>query len=98
MALLQLTVIPLGTGDPGVGEYVADIQKALAGEKVRFQLNDMGTLIEGEARELLALVGRIYEIPFQHGARRVVTQMVIDDRRDKEIHIGDKIAAVQRRL
>ncbi|MBU0968709.1 MAG: MTH1187 family thiamine-binding protein [Proteobacteria bacterium] len=98
MALLQLTVIPLGTGTPSVGEYVADIQSALEKENVRFQLNDMGTLIEGEAKELLALVAKIYELPFQKGALRVVTQMVIDDRRDKHVAIGEKIDAVHKRL
>ncbi|MFH1217804.1 MAG: MTH1187 family thiamine-binding protein [Pseudomonadota bacterium] len=98
MALLQLTVIPLGTGSPSVGDYVADIQKALESEKVRFQLNDMGTVIEGDAQKLLALMARIYEIPFRHGAQRVVTQIVIDDRRDKEICIGDKVDSVQKRL
>ncbi len=98
MALLQLTVIPLGTGTPSVGEYVADIQRALQNENVRFQLNDMGTLLEGEAKDLLALVAKIYELPFQKGARRVVTQMVIDDRRDKHVAIGEKIDAVLKRL
>ncbi|MCK9295777.1 MAG: MTH1187 family thiamine-binding protein [Desulfobulbaceae bacterium] len=98
MALLQLTVIPLGTGTPSVGEYVADIQRALEKENARFQLNDMGTLIEGEAKDLLALVAKIYELPFQKGARRVVTQMVIDDRRDKHVAIGAKIEAVRKRL
>ena len=98
MALLQLTMIPLGTGTPSVGDYVADIQRALEKENVYFQLNDMGTLIEGEAGELLALVAKIYELPFQKGAQRVVTHMVIDDRRDKHVAIGDKINAVRKRL
>jgi len=98
MALLQLTMIPLGTGTPSVGDYVADIQRALEKENVRFQLNDMGTLIEGEAKELLALVAKIYELPFQKGAQRVVTHMVIDDRRDKHVGIGDKIDAVRKRV
>lgn len=98
MALLQLTIIPLGTGSPSVGEYVADIQRALEKENVPFQLNDMGTLIEGEAGELLALVAKIYELPFQKGAQRVVTHMVIDDRRDRHVAIGDKIDAVRKRL
>lgn len=98
MALLQLTIIPLGTGTPSVGEYVADIQRALEKENIPFRLNDMGTVIEGEAGQLLALVAKIYELPFQRGARRVVTQMVIDDRRDKHVAIGDKIEAVQTRL
>jgi uncharacterized protein YqgV (UPF0045/DUF77 family) len=50
---------------------------------VTFALNDMGTLIEGEAIELLQLVIALYEIPFEKGAVRVVTQITIDDRRDK---------------
>jgi uncharacterized protein (TIGR00106 family) len=98
MALMQLTIIPLGTETPSVGEYVADIQQALEEANVHFQLNDMGTLIEGEAQELLRLVARLYELPFQRGARRVVTQIVMDDRRDKHVGIGDKIDAVQKRM
>ncbi len=94
MALLQLTMIPLGTGTPSVAEYVAEVQKALEKENISFQLNDMGTVIEGNAVELLGLVSKIYEIPFKKGAMRVVTQIVIDDRRDKQVAIGDKVAAV----
>ena len=29
MALMEISVVPLGTGQPGVGEYVADIIKYL---------------------------------------------------------------------
>jgi uncharacterized protein (TIGR00106 family) len=98
MALLQLTIIPLGTDTTSVGEYVADVQKALENENVSFKLSDMGTLLEGDIQTLLQVVARIYELPFNRGAQRVVTQMVIDDRRDKDISIGDKTAAVQKRL
>ena len=61
-------------------------------------LTDMGTLIQGDIQELLQVVSRIYDLPFQRGAQRVVTHMVIDDRRDKEIAIGDKTAAVKEKL
>ena len=98
MALLQLTIIPLGTDTTSVGEYVADVQKALENENVAFKLTDMGTLLEGDIQTLLQAVSQIYELPFNRGAQRVVTQMVIDDRRDKDIAIGDKTAAVQKRL
>ena len=95
MALLQLTVIPMGTETPAVGPYIADIQKALAKEKVNFKLMDMGTLLEGDAAELLAVVAKIHELPFLKGAQRVVTQITMDDRRDKKVSIGDKVAAVK---
>lgn len=96
MALLQLTMIPMGEG-VSVGDYVAEIQKRLKKENAVYHLADMGTLIEGEVKDLLRIVESIYETPFEQGAVRVVTTMVIDDRRDKKIHIGDKIQSVTNR-
>ena len=96
MALLQLTMIPMGEG-VSVGDYIAKIQEKLEKENAVFHLADMGTIIEGDVQELLQLLGKIYETPFEQGAIRVVTNIVIDDRRDKEIHIGDKIHSVNSR-
>lgn len=98
MAIMQLTIIPLGTRTPGVGQYVADIQQALQGEGFPHTLTDMGTIIEGQPQELLALAGRLHALPFARGAQRVVTQITLDERRDKDVKLGDKTAAVQARL
>jgi uncharacterized protein (TIGR00106 family) len=97
MALLQLTIIPIGTSTPNLGDYVLTIQKHLTDMNATFTLNDMGTLIEGEATELLQLVIALYESPFDEGAVRVVTQITIDDRRDKKVKIGDKTQSILRR-
>ena len=98
MAIMQLTIIPLGTGSPSVGEYVAEIQTALQKEGVIFQLTDMGTTIQGEVHDLLALAAKLHELPFQKNIQRVVTQIAIDDRRDKRVKLGDKIVSVKARL
>lgn len=98
MAIMQLTIIPLGTQTPGVGQYVADIEQALQREGIPHQLTDMGTIIEGEAEKLLALAARLHGLPFAHGVQRVVTQVLLDERRDKDVQLGDKTAAVQARL
>lgn len=98
MALMQLTVIPLGLGSPSVGEYVADIEKFLQQEGVACQLNDMGTVIQGKGAELLGLAARIHELPFNKGVKRVITHIVLDDRRDQAVAIGDKVASVRARL
>lgn len=95
MALLQITTIPIGTGSTSVSSFVAQIQQKLAEEKATFQLTDMATIIEGDIDELLRLVRVIYDIPFAAGAERVVTQIVIDDRRDRDVAIGDKTRRVQ---
>ncbi len=95
---MQLTIIPLGTATTSVGKYVAEVQEFLHNEGAAFTLTDMGTVIEGEVSELLALAAKVHELPFLQGAKRVVTQIALDDRRDKTVHIGDKTKAVQNRL
>lgn len=98
MALMQLTVIPLGTASPSLSGYVAEIERALLREGARFQLTDMGTIIEGEPAALLALAARLHALPFAQGAQRVATQITLDERRDKPVALGDKVAAVRARL
>jgi uncharacterized protein (TIGR00106 family) len=97
MALLQLTMIPMGE-NVSVGDYVAKIQQRLEQEGAVFRLADMGTVIEGDVQDLLQLLAKIYETPFEQGAVRVVTNITIDDRRDKTVHLGDKIQAVAKRV
>ncbi len=98
MAIMQLNIIPLGTKTASVGEYVVDFQRALLEEDVNFTLTDMGTIIEGETSQLLALAAKIHAMPFAQGVQRVVTQISIDERRDKSVGLGDKIHSVQERL
>jgi uncharacterized protein (TIGR00106 family) len=95
MALLQITTIPLGTGSTSVSSFVAQIHQKLTEEKASFKLGDMSTIIEGDIDELLRIVRAIYDIPFEAGATRVVTQISIDDRRDKVVALGDKTKTVQ---
>jgi len=97
MAILQLTIIPIGTPTPNLGDYVHSVQQRLTALGANFVLNDMGTLIEGEAADLFRIVASVYETPFTEGAVRVVTQITIDDRRDKKVNIGDKIQSVNKR-
>lgn len=98
MALMHLTILPLGTSSTSLGEYVADIQKALEGSDFPYELTDMGTIIEGSSKELLALAAQLAEIPFNKGVNRVLTQISLDDRRDKKVALGDKIVSVAEQL
>jgi uncharacterized protein (TIGR00106 family) len=98
MALMQINVIPLGIGSTSIGAFVAGISKTLGHDGVVFKLTDMGTVVEGEAGELWQIAARIHESPFLKGVKRVVTQITIDDRRDRKVGIGDKVASVTSRL
>ena len=98
MAVVFLTITPLGTGTPSVSRYVAGVEKILRETKLTHQLTAMGTIIEGDLDEILAVVRRMHEHPFTQGAVRVSTLLKIDDRRDKEHTIAGKMASVEAKL
>ncbi|MGX6445104.1 MTH1187 family thiamine-binding protein [Neobacillus sp. K501] len=100
MAIIDITVIPVGTGTPSVSDYVAEIHKVLQkyDGMVKYQLTPMSTLIEGDLKLLLEIVQEVHEVPFQKGLQRVCTNIRIDDRRDKDNTMERKLQAVQAKM
>ncbi len=98
MAVVFLSITPLGTGTPSVSSYVAGVEKILRGTALTHQLTAMGTIIEGDLDEILAVVRRMHEHPFTQGAVRVSTFLKIDDRRDRPHTIAGKMASVEAKL
>ncbi|MCX5912068.1 MAG: thiamine-binding protein [Deltaproteobacteria bacterium] len=41
---------------------------------------------------------KLHELPFKMGLSRVYTTIQIDDRRDKVVHLGDKIQSVRNKM
>ncbi len=99
MAIIEVSVVPLGTGTPSVSRYVAGAEKVLQEAKdIKYELTAMGTIIEGDLARLLSLAEQMHQSAFAAGAVRVVTTIKIDERRDKLASIRSKIAAVRREL
>ncbi|WP_404329272.1 MTH1187 family thiamine-binding protein [Mesobacillus maritimus] len=99
MAIVDVTVIPVGTQSPSVSAYVAEIQKLLTNYekqgKIRFQLTPMNTIIEGELPILFEVIQEMHEAPFSKGILRVCTNIRIDDRRDVSRKMEDKVEKVR---
>jgi len=95
MAFMEISIVPIGTGDTSVSEFIADIYKELKKRGVQFSLNDMGTVVVGEVADLLTLAAELHELPFAKGAERVYTVIKIDDRRDKKVQLGEKTRSVK---
>ncbi len=98
MAIMEISVTPLGLGHPSVGDYIAELVSYLQKENIPHLLTDMGTLVHGDAHRLLEVARALHELPFAKGVKRVVTHISIDDRRDKEVLLGDKTTSVKARL
>ena len=98
MALMDISVVPVGTGSTSVSSYVAQAQRVLADSGLEYQLTPMATVVEGPLPELLALVERLHETMAAAGARRLVTTIRLDDRRDRQGTMEGKLASVRARL
>src|SRR3954463_8521454 len=99
MATADLTVISLGRADVSASSYIAEIQRRLAAQdRVRYRLHAMGTELEGTTADILAVVGELHAVPFEMDVPRVYTVLKLDERRDREQSLDDKVASVERRL
>ncbi|EGQ3856628.1 MTH1187 family thiamine-binding protein [Staphylococcus pseudintermedius] len=102
MAIVDVVVIPVGTEGPSVSQYIAEIQTKLEEfkqeGKIDYQLTPMNTLIEGELSDLFEVIQAIHELPFNKGLDRVCTNIRIDDRRDKQRKMNDKLDSVKKHL
>lgn len=98
MAILELSVVPIGTQETSLSSYVADCIQVLKKKGIKYELTSMGTNIEGELKDLIKVAMEMHEVPFKRGAKRVLTTIKIDDRRDKKGTISGKKKAVENKL
>lgn len=99
MAIVRLSIVPIGTTTPSLSEYVADAVKVLELQgDISYQLTPMGTILEGDLDRLLNVIRQMHESVFSGKVQRVLTSITIDDRRDKPATMEDKVNAVKNRL
>ena len=99
MATADLSVLVLGRAQVGTSDYIAEIQRRLGRQdRVKYVMHAMGTSLEGSTADILAVVGELHAVPFELGIPRVYTVLKLDERRDKEQTLADKVESVERLL
>lgn len=99
MAIIDISVVPVGTATPSVSRFVAGAVKILQNEPdIKYQLTPMNTVIEGDLEHLLSLAKKMHDSAFNSGIQRVVTTLRIDERRDKPLTMTGKIKSVKEKL
>lgn len=95
MAVLELTLVPVGMNGTSVSPYVAKaFETAKSVEGIQVALNPMGTVLEGDIDLLFEAVRKMQEAVFSSGVHRVYSVIKIDDRRDKKASLDQKIKSV----
>jgi uncharacterized protein (TIGR00106 family) len=99
MAVAEISVVPVGTGSPSISGDVAAAVGLLRSEKrLKYELTPMGTIVEGDVKDILRVAGRMHQAVLDGGAQRVLTNIKIDDRRDKSLTMRGKVKSVERKL
>lgn len=98
MAVVEISVVPIGASSTSLSSYVAEVLKVLRKTGLRYELTAMGTIISGDLDEIWKVMREMHESCFDRNVTRVLTQIKIDDRRDRVGSAEQKVRSVMEKL
>lgn len=99
MAIVAVSIAPLGTQEPGVSSYVAAAQRVLDKyPELTYRMDPMFTTIQGDLRQIFSVIAEMHDAVAAEGAVRLSSVIKVDDRRDKETSMDEKVERVRKQL
>ena len=96
MVLLEFSMSPFDKGE-SLGAYVARSLDVIDKSGLPYQLTPMGTIVEGEWDEVMALVTACFKTMSQD-CSRISTSMKIDYRAGKSGRLKSKVRSIESKL
>ncbi len=96
MAVVEVSIVPVGPAGASISKHVAHCLDILEESGLAYELCPMGTVIEGDLTCVLDAIRAMHDGTFGGDVVRVLTTIKVDDRRDKELTMDGKLAAVRR--
>ena len=94
--LAEFSIVPVGVGE-SVSIYVAECMKIVEESGLSYRLNPMGTVVEGEYEEVMAVISACH-MRVAGMCDRVLTTIRIDDRKGADDALRSKIESVEEKL
>lgn len=94
--IVDLSIFPVDKGD-GVSSYVAEALKIIEKSGVSYRLGPMGTCLEGEWDDVMAVIRHCFDNLRQQSDRIYMT-MKIDYRKGREGRISGKVRSVEGKM
>ncbi|NHV99691.1 MAG: MTH1187 family thiamine-binding protein [Thaumarchaeota archaeon] len=96
VVVLEFSIVPVGEGT-SLSKILAHAIRELEKMGVKYELSPMCTVFEAQSlEEALKIVRIAHEAVFKQGVKRAVTIIKIDDRRDVERSMKDKIDSLKK--
>ncbi|KAL4244877.1 UPF0045 family protein [Abortiporus biennis] len=87
-AVADFCLIPMGTAETSVAEYIAECQRVLEKSGLKYELHGYGTNLEGPWSQVSAAIHACHAAVHAKGAPRIATDIRIGTRVDREIKPG----------
>lgn len=94
--LIEFSIVPIGTSS-SLSARVAEVLDIVDSSGLPYKLTPMGTIVEGEWNALMRLVRECHR-KMMKNEERVLTRILIDDRKGKTERMNRKIRSVEKRL
>lgn len=94
MAILEISVLPIGTNNASIGSFIAESCKTLKTKGITFEVTPTSTIVQGSLPQLMEIAEEMHAAPFKLGAQRVITNIMIDERTDKQDDMDGKVEEV----
>jgi len=95
--LAEFSVIPIGDG-VSISPHIAKAAKIIDESGLDYRINPMATVVEGQTDEVLELIKKCHRAVMED-VDRVLTTIVIDDRKDKEPpRLDKKLTSVEEKV
>ena len=95
MTLMEFSMIPLDKGD-SFSSYVAQTLTIVDESGLDYRMNPMGTVVEGEWDDLLALLTRCFR-ELEKQSNRISLTVKFDSRKGYSGTLGSKILSVEKK-
>lgn len=91
--MVHFSILPI-SDNPHMGEPISKAIKIVHDSGLDYRLTPMGTLINGEWEDVIAVIKKCHET-LRDDFDRVITSIKIDDNRLKKVSFDDKIQSVE---
>lgn len=95
--LVQFSIVPLGKRE-SISEHMSKALEIVDKCGLPYRLTPMGTVVEGEWDEVMALIRTCHLKVLNNSMPRLLTTITIDDRPGKHDRITEKIRSVEKKL
>src|SRR4051812_30933060 len=98
MPLLEISIVPVGTDSPSFSTQVTNAVRIIEEKDLKYELTPTSTVVEGDLDHLWEVAKEIHQDAISTGPERIVTNISIDHRTDKEMDMEHQIEKVQNEL